>query len=198
MRLVHRVVMQQLSLLGSLGQARHGGSSHYMRPDRVYRTSVLSPMTGYVPGYDVQMVAREFAMGPQTGMSLQGLGATPWDKVKGWWQGVKARARAGKMQAAMPAAAAQMPTVASEAVLSPPGASMPPQRTGWAGDLLAHGYSMAPAIVTAARVGPYARGVPDRMVTHAWGQSTALPAFAEEAAAKTTMMMWRGLRWPWG
>lgn len=189
--------MHQISLLGGLGQ-HHGDGAHYMRPDRVYRTSVLSPMIGYRPGYAVQAVAREFTMGPQSGMALSGLGASPLDRVKSWWQGVKARVRGGTpMLPVQAAAAAQTPTSASQPVVHAPGPSMPPRRTGWAGDELEHGYSMAPAPITALRVGPYARGIPDRMIARAWGQSPSLPPFAEEAAAKTTMMMWRGLRWPW-
>ena len=39
---------------------RHGGSNHFMRPDRVYKTGVLSPMQGYQPNQDVQAVAAEF------------------------------------------------------------------------------------------------------------------------------------------
>jgi len=58
---------------------RHGGGSHYMRPDRVYRTSVLQPMVGYRPDVDVQAVAQEFATGPVYGMyadapGMSGLG----------------------------------------------------------------------------------------------------------------------------
>lgn len=45
--------------------ARHGGSSHYVRPDRVYRTGVLTPIpTGYQPQADVMAVAQEFTQGP--------------------------------------------------------------------------------------------------------------------------------------
>ncbi len=54
---------------------RHGDGSHYMRPDRVYRTSVLSPMVGYQPGADVNAVAMAFTQGPYRGMMLSGLGA---------------------------------------------------------------------------------------------------------------------------
>lgn len=57
--------------------ARHGAGSHFMRPDRVYRTSVLSPMYGYQPQADVQHVATAFTQGPERAMMLQGLGAMP-------------------------------------------------------------------------------------------------------------------------
>lgn len=46
-----------------------------MRPDRVYRTSVLAPMVGYQPQADVQAVAQAFTQGPPLGTMLQGLGA---------------------------------------------------------------------------------------------------------------------------
>ena len=39
---------------------KHGGASHYMRPDRVYRTSVLSPSMNFNPGQDVEAVTAEF------------------------------------------------------------------------------------------------------------------------------------------
>ncbi len=44
--------------------ARHGGSSHLVRPDQVYRTSVLQPIVGYQPQQDVMAVAQEFTQGP--------------------------------------------------------------------------------------------------------------------------------------
>ena len=198
--------MHQISLLGGLGTDQHGDSSHIMRPDRVYRTSVLSPMVGYRPGYDVQRVAQEFTLGPQSGMSLGGLRGTFGDRLRMWWHGAKARA-SGSMPNYHAAAAAQaqaqahaqsMPITASEPVLHPPGASQPPSRTGWGGDVNAGGYSMAPAIMTAHHVGPFARGIPGQMVEMAYSRSPSLPAFASDAAAKTTMMQWRGVRWPWG
>lgn len=44
--------------------ARHGGSSHYVRPDQVYRTGVLQPIVGYQPQQDVMAVAQQFTQGP--------------------------------------------------------------------------------------------------------------------------------------
>lgn len=43
---------------------RHGGGSHYVRPDRVYRTGVLTSTMGYQPGQDVQAVAAAFTQYP--------------------------------------------------------------------------------------------------------------------------------------
>lgn len=201
--------MHQISLLGGLGNGRHGGGSHFMRPDRVMRTSVLSPMNNYVPGYDTQMVAAEFILGPR-GMTLSGLRGMKWtDKLKLWWHGVKTRA-SGAMPnwhaAAAARAAAAEPTTASEKVVHEAGASPPPQgnafglrnKSAWAGDELYYGGAMAPKYATAFVVGPLSRGIPGAAVSRAYGQSSSLPSFAAEAAAKSTMMRWRGLRYPWG
>lgn len=67
---------------------RHGGGSHYVRPDAVYRTSVLAPMAGYSPGADVQSVAMAFTspFGPN---GLNGLGNS--GGIAAWWAGVKAK-----------------------------------------------------------------------------------------------------------
>lgn len=62
-----------------------------MRPDRVYRTSVLSPIAGYAPGRDVQAVAAAFTS-PFAPNGLQGLGFTFGSgPIAQWWAGVKAR-----------------------------------------------------------------------------------------------------------
>jgi hypothetical protein len=59
---------------------RHGAELHVLRPDRVYATSVLSPIVGYNPGADVMAVAQNFTSRgynvPTAGMSLS-LGAPP-------------------------------------------------------------------------------------------------------------------------
>lgn len=68
---------------------RHGDGSHFMRPDRVYRTSVLSPMMGYQPQADVQNVAMMFTQGPARGMMLDGLGAMP-GPIQRWLARVQA------------------------------------------------------------------------------------------------------------
>lgn len=54
---------------------RHGDGGHHVRPDRVYRTGVLTPITGYQPEADVQAVAMDFTQGPARGLMLEGLGA---------------------------------------------------------------------------------------------------------------------------
>jgi hypothetical protein len=74
---------------------RHGGEAHVVRPDRVYRTSVLSPMVGFDPTADVQANAMAFTQGPPLGMMLSGLGAGPfqmmWLRAKTWWAARKTR-----------------------------------------------------------------------------------------------------------
>lgn len=63
-----------------MSMSRHGGELHVVRPDRVYATSVLSPIPGYNPGPDVQAVALAFTSRgyniPTAGMTV-GLGAPP-------------------------------------------------------------------------------------------------------------------------
>jgi len=190
--------MHQITLLGGLGTAQHADSSHFLRPDRVYRTSVLSPMTGFQPGQAVMATARDFTMGPYSGMSLNGPRWFP--RVRAWWAGVKMRARAGggPMMMLPPSAipSTSIPT-ASEKQVHAPGSSLPPTAHGHGYGLLHHGGNSAPMIVTADVVGPFGRGIPQDMVARAYGQSPSLPPFAAEAASKTSMMMWRGLRWPW-
>jgi hypothetical protein len=52
---------------------RHGGGAHFVRPDRVYRTSVLAPTIGYDPTADAQGVAASFTQYPAD-LPLPGLG----------------------------------------------------------------------------------------------------------------------------
>jgi hypothetical protein len=183
--------MHQVLLLGDAAP-RHGGGSHFMRPDRVYKTGVLSPMVGYNPGQDVQAVAYEFSTGPQSGMALSGL---PWrgayrpmlrgfgaaggglfPRVRNWWAGVRARAWMRKMQAA---------PVQGFHDASVPGGGVAIQS-------MAHG--------PAAGIGPW--GGPQQqvhaMVSQAYGRSSNFPQAMQDGIDKTTMMYWRGLRYPWG
>lgn len=55
---------------------RHGGDSHYVRPDGVYRTSVLQSIFGYQPGVDVQSVAQAFTQGPPMATMITDDGGT--------------------------------------------------------------------------------------------------------------------------
>lgn len=83
---------------------RHGGEAHVVRPDRVMRTSVLSPIVGYQPNADVMAVAQAFTQGPPSGTMLSGLGALNFGpfkrlglRIKAWF----AQARAGKFASAV-------------------------------------------------------------------------------------------------
>jgi len=188
--------MHEISLLGGgLGVEQHADSSHYLRPDRVYRTGVLSPMTGFRPGEAVQTVAADFTLGPYSGMSLSGLGRPAlFSRLRNWWAGVRARARAGQTVIVMRSAPG--PAAAAVAQVHAPGASLPPTARGHA---YGHGGGhSAPMYATGMQVGPISYGLPDSMVTASYGQSPSLPSFAADAASKTTMMRWRGLRFPWG
>ncbi len=62
---------------------RHGGASHFMRPDRVYRTGVLAPMVGYRPGPDVVSVTQAFVDGGR-------------GRAMAFYRGQNARGRAGE------------------------------------------------------------------------------------------------------
>ncbi len=55
---------------------RHGGGSHFVRPDRVMRTGVLTSIYGYQPDADVQAVAQQFAYGPPSGTIMASGGTT--------------------------------------------------------------------------------------------------------------------------
>lgn len=179
--------MQQVSLLGGLGD------SPVLRPDRVYKTGVLSPMVGFRPGEAIMTTAQRFTQGPYTGMSLQGLrGASLVDRARAWWQDVKARARAGTAQVQVQFHTDQAPTTAAQAVVSSSGPSPHGNAYGFYRQ-----HEIAPMAAYGESFGPASR-LPHALTAQAYGQSPSLPAYASDAAAKTTMMRWRGLRWPWG
>jgi hypothetical protein len=94
---------------------RHGADSHYLRPDAVYRTSVIQPLIGYSPQQDVMNVAAEFTQGPYAFQQGTGLGlarrgspirlmgpgyhgpiADWWTRVKAKWAMLKAQYQAQK------------------------------------------------------------------------------------------------------
>ncbi len=76
---------------------RHGGGSHFVRPDRVYRTGVLTSSMGYDPTADVQSVAASFTQFPMDlqAPGLSGLaGFGPIDKLRIKFAAWKAQWRA--------------------------------------------------------------------------------------------------------
>lgn len=70
---------------------RHGDAQHAVRPDRVYRTGVLTSIVGYQPQADVQAVAAAFTLGPAGGMTLQGYGL---GSGANWFERMKLRMQA--------------------------------------------------------------------------------------------------------
>jgi hypothetical protein len=134
--------------------------------------------------------ADAFTTGPYSGMSLSGLRGGLVGRISNWWQGVKARAAAGRAAfapAVSPAAA--VPTSASEKTVE-----HVPQGNAWG----YYGGQVVPMAQQASVVGPLTRHLPQAMVSAAYGQSPSLPNYAQDGAAKTAMMAWRGVRWPWG
>lgn len=81
---------------------RHGGGSHYVRPDRVYRTGVISSTMGYDPGADVQDVAASFTQYPMD-LGLSGFGAIPgiFTRMKLRFQAWRASMKAKSMMAGL-------------------------------------------------------------------------------------------------
>lgn len=191
--------MHQISLLGD-AVPRHGGASHYMRPDRVYRTSVLSPMVDYNPGSDVEAVADAFTTGPQSGMMLSGLGRGAYrpvlrgfgavtllgpglfPRIRNWWAGVRARAWMKKVAASQPVHGYGFSGFSDASV---PGGGVAVQPS-------AHGPAAGPGPWSSPQMQVH------QMVAQAYGQSPSFPANMQTGIDKTTMMYWRGIRYPWG
>lgn len=110
---------------------RHGGGSHFVRPDRVTRTGVLTSIYGYQPDADVQGVAQSFAYGPPSGTiyasgattSLSGAGfggpglfARIGLRIKAAWNEAKARRM---MATGMGGAAPLAPSFTEAQMISP-------------------------------------------------------------------------------
>lgn len=90
---------------------RHGGASHFVRPDGIYRTSVLQPAIGYDPNADVQSVAASFTQYPMdlqtNGLgNLRGIGFI--DRLRLQFATWKAKRMAKQSLQSPPAQAAQM------------------------------------------------------------------------------------------
>jgi hypothetical protein len=136
--------------------ARHGQEMHFVRPDRVYATGVLSPIVGYQPAEDAQQVAARFVGGGQglglagpraevrlMGGSFRPLRGARFDSILSWFRNLVANFRV-RMQVArlrremkvLPPASGQTPSGKNELDTSPrPG--VPPQpgsipvQSGW-------------------------------------------------------------------
>lgn len=102
----------------------HGDEGHLIRPDGVYRTSVIrSTGNGYQPYQNAQAVAQRFAASDQ----LRDAPLSAWQKFRIWL----ASRGTGKATAAIYAAANQSPAqpaplTSNALVPATPGASLPP------------------------------------------------------------------------
>lgn len=65
------------SLIFMVAVIRHGGGSHFVRPDRVTRTGVIPSMVGYNPSVDVMNVTNAFTMPPMMSPQMSGLRGYP-------------------------------------------------------------------------------------------------------------------------
>lgn len=140
--------------------AKHGIEQHYVRPDRVYATGVLTPIVGYQPAEDAQQVAARFVSGGQGLQGVAGLRIAPLRgamrgvdtvKIRGWFDtlmaNIRARWEANKIRRELkqlaPGGTAEMDT--SPRPPSPyPGAV--PTQSGWSP--VAQSPSSAAAVVT--------------------------------------------------
>jgi hypothetical protein len=129
---------------------RHDQEQHFVRPDRVYATSVLSPIVGYQPAEDAMQVGARFVSGGQglgfphfrfkrplpirlfRGLGAPSLNLFSW--IRDRWAAVKARVEVKKMVRDLrylPAAPAQVTLDTSPRPPAPyPGALM--TKGGWA------------------------------------------------------------------
>lgn len=67
------MIDETTSLVFMVAVIRHGGGSHFVRPDRVTRTGVIPSMVGYNPSVDVMSVTNAFTMPPMS-PQMSGLG----------------------------------------------------------------------------------------------------------------------------
>lgn len=137
----------------SLITMKHGAEFHFVRPDGVYRTSVLQAIPGYQPVSNAQGVAARFTAAPYFATTLSGLrgpfgeGLTWWDQIKIRWAAFVERMRAARAQAMLKKVAATS-TVPGPNPAGPPTAvaALPPAQ----GD---GQYGVGPANEAMAKVG---------------------------------------------
>lgn len=156
---------------------KHGGGMHFVRPDRVYRTGVLSPWFTFSPGQDVQAVASEFT---QRSMNLGAPRSGLLDRMRSGLSSLRARVM-GK--------AAPMPSVATA-----------PQSQAQDGPFADRGQAFMPH--PAQRGMAYAQ-VGMQVAPHMIGQvqlmakltAGSLPRQVADAQVATSMERWHNLRW---
>lgn len=156
---------------------RHGDAGHFVRPDRVYRTGVVPPMTGYYPQADAQAVAEQFTAGPYW-FHQGAMNAAPAAGVSGYFGGsspgpiqrffLRAKARRSAKQAAKMIAVARGvnglrgPTPYGPAIM------------------------LGPMVVPAASA---------RMQVLVQGATAHMPDAIGTAAGASVMNAWDNLRW---
>ena len=100
--------------------------THFLRPDRVYRTGVISPVAGFNPAVDVMGVAARFTH-PYAGLGdVQLMGNLPlWERLKLKIAAWRARRNFHPAAAVMAATATPPPAgpIAAEAGFTPNGAA---------------------------------------------------------------------------
>jgi hypothetical protein len=97
---------------------KHGAELHFVRPDGVYRTSVLQAIPGYQPVSNAMEVAARFTAAPYFATALSGLGA---DALP-WWQQLKIRIQAWAAQRQAKRVQSMLMRLAA---LAPPGSMQP-------------------------------------------------------------------------
>jgi hypothetical protein len=204
---------------------KHGAEAHFVRPDGVYRTSVLQAIPGYQPVSNAYNVAARFTTGPYFAMQLNGLSdaqLTPMQKIRLRWEAWKARMHARRVGAltARVAASTNMPT-------KPPGMDVAAIPTAAANAPIAVDYGAAPARENMAKVGaqitagliqngeqalpappmaqteferanlidPNMAAVPGQMAAM---MQAGVPVFVGDQAYQAAMARWQGMRnWWW-
>lgn len=201
---------------------RHGAEMHFVRPDAVYRTSVLQAIPGYQPVSNAHQVAARFTAAPYFATTLQGLNeALPlWDRirfrVRAWMDRMQAK-QAIRQSAAVAAMAQPVRAPASQAIAAlPPIGPNSPQATNYGASpketmmnaayqitaqAASAGNSVAPPSVAepefdaAGRISPKYFAMPGRLAAMS---QAGVPSFVADQAYRASMNKWNGVRqWWW-
>lgn len=110
---------------------KHGAEMHFVRPDGVYRTSVLQAIPGYQPVSNAMEVAARFTAAPYFATALSGPGGSWWENMKIRVQAWVASRQATKIQAMLARLSAMAPP-GSMQPSTPNVAALPPAKGGGA------------------------------------------------------------------
>ena len=200
--------------------AKHGAEMHFVRPDFVYRTSVLQAIPGYQPVSNAQEIAARFTSAPYFATTLSGLGQTMpvWERIKLRWQAWRERTQAkriAKQVAALAPTTARPPGQSYADALPPatyPADQRQQQYSNRPGENMANvGLQITAGIVqtgddimppgvarteftAAGQIDPRTAAIPGQMASMM--QST-VPPMVGDAAYKAAMARWNGLRQMW-